>query len=60
MGNLRTKSWMDAEAVKEFFKLYYRIGSYTKIYEYTNVTLVSSSNQNLGGLSVNSLKIQQS
>ena len=47
---------MDAEAVKKFFVTYYRIGSYTKNYEYTNVTLVSSSNQKLGGLSVNSLK----
>ena len=49
MGNFRTKSWMDAEAVKKFFVTYYRIGSYTKNYEYTNVTLVSSSNQKLGG-----------
>ena len=56
MGNFRTKSWMDAEAVKKFFVTYYRIGSYTKKCEYTNVTLVSSSNQKLGGLSVNSLK----
>ena len=46
--------------IKNFFVTYYRIGSYTKNYEYTNVTLVSSSNQNLGGLSVNGLKIQQS